>query len=128
MFKVFRYLPIALLAGTLTATTACASGYYGRGYGQGPYAYGADVQRIAFDNGYKEGLEHGEKDARRNRPYSLERNDDFRDADEGYRRSFGDREFYRQTFRDGFARGYREAYDRWSRGRYDDRDHDRDRW
>ena len=48
---------------------------------------------------------------------------EFQRADRGYHRSFGDRERYRQTFRDGYAAGYSEAFGRYSRvarndGRY----------
>ncbi len=120
MNRVLRYAPIALLAGTALTATACASSYYGPSR-RAPYGYRGDVQRIAYDNGYREGLDHGEKDGRRGRPYSVERNDEFRDADKGYRRGYGDRDYYRRVFRDGFARGYREGYGRNARGRYDDR-------
>src|SRR5262249_35602410 len=36
----------------------------------------------------------------------------YRDADDGYHRGDGDREFYRRVYRQGFQTGYNEAYNR----------------
>ncbi len=115
MFNKYRYLAAAMLAaGVWIATPACAAQTYG--YRGGYYR---DVQRRAYDNGYREGLEEGEKDARRGNPYEMTRHDEYRDADEGYHRSDGDRDMYRQAFRQGFQSGYDEAFRR--NARYDDR-------
>jgi hypothetical protein len=46
----------------------------------------------------------------------VERHGDWRDADEGYRREYGDREFYRHEFREGFVAGYRDGYNAYARG------------
>jgi hypothetical protein len=73
-----------------------------------------DAQRIAYDNGYREGLEQGEKAARDRRAFDPEREKDFRKADEGYDRGYGDKDRYRETFRSGFVAGYREGYDNFS--------------
>ena len=73
-----------------------------------------DARRVAYDNGYREGLRHGEEAARDRRPFDLQREKDYRKADEGYNRSYGDKDRYRETFRSGFAAGYREAYDRYA--------------
>ena len=64
-----------------------------------------------YDLGYREGVRHGEQDARRGR-FDLERDAAYRDGDRGYNRRFGDRELYRDRFRAGFASGYRAAFDR----------------
>lgn len=79
---------------------------YSRGYD--------DARRIARDNGYREGLHHGEEAARHRRAFDLNREKDYRNADEGYKRSYGSREEYREAYRGGFAEGYRAAYDRYS--------------
>jgi hypothetical protein len=113
MLKAYRYLPAALLAmGVWISSPACASQVYG--YRGDNYR---DVQRRAYDNGYHEGLEHGEQDVRSGRPFSFTRQGDYRDADEGYHRGDGDREFYRRAFRQGFEAGYSEAFNR-TAGRY----------
>lgn len=88
-----------------------------------------DARRIAYDNGYREGVKEGEKDGRSRDPFEYRDEGDFRDGDEGYRREYGNREGYRQVFRSGFADGYRDGYSRyggynrggWGNGRYEDR-------
>ena len=119
MTRMNRYLPMLLLAGVTFAAPACAAQVYGAPRGG---VYARDVDRRAYDNGFREGIEEGRNDARRHRDYSLRRHDEFRDADQGYRREYGDREFYRRNFRQGFEAGYREAYNRDARNdRYDRR-------
>jgi hypothetical protein len=109
MLRALRYLPMLLLtAGVAIAAPACTAQVYGyRG------DYYREAQRRAYENGYHEGVQAGEKDGRRGRGYSLERHDDWRDADEGYRRDFGDREWYRRAFREGFRAGYNQAFNRY---------------
>src|SRR5437667_3607838 len=86
MFRAHRYLPALLLvAGVAAAAPACAAQTYGYGYPTRG-GYGRDIERRAYDNGYREGLEEGQNDARRNRSFSLERHGEFRDADNGYQR------------------------------------------
>jgi hypothetical protein len=69
-----------------------------------------EVRRIAYDEGFREGLKEGEKDRRSRDGFRYEDEGAYRDADKGYRRSYGDRDRYRQAFRSGFADGYGEAY------------------
>ena len=74
-----------------------------------------DSRRIAYDQGYRDGAKEGEKDARRGDRYSYQDERDFQRGDHGYNRNLGDRERYRQTFRDGYANGYSDAFNRYSR-------------
>ena len=123
MFKAHRYFPALLLvAGVAVAAPACAAQTYGYGYPTRGGVYGRDLERRAYDNGYREGLEQGRNDARRNRSFSPDRHGEFRDADDGYHRGDGDREWYRRAYRQGFQSGYRESFDRIARsyGRYGD--------
>ncbi|MGE5244899.1 MAG: hypothetical protein ACM3SQ_11785 [Betaproteobacteria bacterium] len=111
-----RFAPVFLLAAALVSTSACAGSYY-------DYDRGAryDVGRRAYENGYREGLRHGESDARDGRRFDVQRQDDYRDADEGYRRGYGDRDDYQRAYRQGFAAGYAEAYNRVAQGAYGSR-------
>lgn len=84
------------------------------GYDQDYRSSYYDARRIAYDNGYREGVIHGEEAARDRRPFDPEREKDFRKADEGYNRSYGDKDRYRETFRSGFAAGYRQGYDNYA--------------
>ena len=115
MFRAHRYFPALLLvAGVAVATPACAAQTYGYGYPTRG-VYGRDIERRAYDYGYREGLEQGNNDARRNRSFSPDSHSEFRNADDGYSRNDGDRSFYRQNYRQGFQVGYRESYDRMAR-------------
>jgi hypothetical protein len=117
MMKAHRYVTALLLAaGVCAATPACAGQLYG--YGGYPGGGVRDLERRGYDIGYREGLEQGRNDARRGRDFSYSRHDQYRDADQGYRRSEGDREFYRRSYRQGFQTGYTEAYNRNARGGY----------
>jgi flagellar biosynthesis/type III secretory pathway protein FliH len=71
-----------------------------------------DARRIAYDNGYREGLRDGESAVRHRRPFDIQREKDWRKADAGYNRSYGDKNRYRDNFRSGYSDGYRAAYDR----------------
>src|ERR1700704_2329099 len=105
MFKAYRFLPALLLTlGVCVATTACADQLYGYG-GYGGRG-GRDIERRAYDRGYREGLEEGQNDARRDRDFSYTRHDEYRDADEGFHRGDGDINLYRSSFRQGFQAGY----------------------
>ena len=78
----------------------------------------ADARRAAYDNGYRDGLKRGEQAARDRRAFDVERERDYRAADSGYNRTFGDRTRYRNDYRGGFAEGYRDGYSKrgYSRG------------
>jgi hypothetical protein len=92
----------ALAQGWMPAAAAYANDDYRTSY--------ADAQRTAYDNGFRSGLKRGAQAARDRRPLDIERERDYRSADDGYNRSLGDRNRYRDTFRGGFAQGYREGY------------------
>jgi hypothetical protein len=114
MLRALRFVPAALLMATGFATTACAAPLYGQRGG-----YYRNVDQRAYDIGYRQGIREGESDARRGRDHSYTRHDQYRDADDGYRRAGGDREFYRRSYRQGFQTGYNQGYNRYGNaGRY----------
>jgi hypothetical protein len=80
---------------------------------RGPYA---ETQRAAYDNGYRDGLKRGEQALRDRRPLDAEREREYRQAENGYNRTFGDRDRYRDNYRVGFAQGYRDGYNRFGSG------------
>lgn len=112
-----NFSAMLVAASVWISAPACAAQTYGyRGPRDG--GYGADISRRAYDSGYREGVRAGQDDGRDGRPFSYSRHDDWRDADDGYHREFGNREFYRDNFRRGFEAGYSEAYNRYGyRGR-----------
>lgn len=70
----------------------------------------------AYDNGFRDGLRHGEEDALNRRAYSFRQYLDYRDANLGYRPGDIELSEYQRAFREGFAAGYADAYDRTERG------------
>jgi len=115
MFRTLRLVSVPLLAGVVAiAATGCSTPLYAQR--NGTYR---DVERRAYDTGYREGIAQGQNDVQRGRAYSYTGHSEYRAADDGWRRSDGDREFYRQSFRQGFQSGYSEAYNRYAaNGRY----------
>jgi hypothetical protein len=117
--KKLRLIPVAVLSIAALGSAACATGYgYGDpgrypnrgGYGYPDRGYYAQIERRAYDNGYREGVKDGQHDGRDRRRYEPTRHDDWRDADDGYRREYGDKNYYRRSFRTGYEAGYSEGY------------------
>jgi hypothetical protein len=69
-----------------------------------------DARRAGYDNGYRDGVKRGEQAARDRKAFNAQLERDYRDATNGYNRSYGDRERYRDDYRGGFAQGYRDGY------------------
>jgi len=63
-----------------------------------------------IDRGYRDGLDEGRSDRDKNKSYDLNRHDNYRNADKGYRSSYGDKEQYRDGYRDGFRNGYDASF------------------
>jgi hypothetical protein len=100
---------LALAAGLAVATTAQAQPRWG-GSAQPGYGGGYDVQQTAYENGYRDGLTVGQRDAQSGRRYSADDNGLYRDGERGYDRHLGSRGQYKQIYRRGFEQGYRESY------------------
>lgn len=73
-----------------------------------------DSRRVAYDNGFREGLKQGEKDGRKNDAFAYQDERTFQRADKGYHREYGPVDRYRQSFRSGYAAGYSEGYQRYA--------------
>src|SRR5512146_3242701 len=81
--------------------------------------YGQDqYQRQAYDNGYRRGMDRGERDGRDGRAMNFRDERDYRNGDWGYNGRYGSRDYYRQSFRSGFEAGYYAGYNRYNRGGY----------
>jgi hypothetical protein len=80
--------------------------------------YGQNYQRQAYDNGYRRGMDRGERDGRDGRAMNFRDEKDYRNGDWGYNSRYGPRDYYRQSFRSGFEAGYYAGYNRYSRGAY----------
>ena len=67
-------------------------------------------QDPAFARGYSDGWEKGADDREDRDRYDPVRHGDYRDGDEGYNRSYGSRDAYKNNYRSGFRQGYEEGY------------------
>jgi hypothetical protein len=113
MLKPFTAFPALLLTVAICAAApACASGGYYQRYPN--QRDSRDVERLAYDNGYRQGFPHGERDALDRRGYRVDRDRDYRNADSGYG-GYGDRDGYRRFYRNGYEAGYAEGYNRVAR-------------
>ena len=98
-----------LLALVVLSGAGCAVPVSAQPYGRGSWDR-STWQRTAYDNGYREGLAAGRRDARARRGYDYRRERLYRDGDRGYYSRYGSRGQYRQAFRSGFEAGYRDGY------------------
>ena len=117
MLKARFFLPAASAAVLLVTTSACASGSYQR-YPNAP-VYRQTPDR-AYQNGFDEGRIQGQNDARQGRSFNYSRHSEYRNAQIGYG-GYGNRNEYRDVFRQGFQAGYDDGYRRNARNGYPSR-------
>jgi len=90
-----------------------SNGYWGgsdyRDYGRGRFDHDLAYER-GMDRGYLKGLEKGREDFRKHRDFDPARHKQYRNADDGYKSSYGDRRNYEAGYRRAFEDGYRQAY------------------
>jgi hypothetical protein len=67
-------------------------------------------QDPAFARGYAEGWDHGADDRHDRDRYDPVRHGDYKSADDGYSRSYGTKDAYKNNFRSGFRQGYDAGY------------------
>ena len=82
--------------------------------------YGYNVYQIAQSRGYQDGLNTGASDGQRGQSYNPQRSHYYQNATYGYNSSYGNKNGYKQAYRDGFLRGYQEGFRRYggyNRGR-----------
>lgn len=102
---------LALLAAAPAAAQTEWIGATATAYADDYRAPYATARRAAQDNGYRDGLKRGEQAARASKPFNAQIEREYRDAENGYNRSYGDRTRYRDDYRGGFAQGYRHGYE-----------------
>jgi flagellar biosynthesis/type III secretory pathway protein FliH len=117
MRRLFLVPALGVAALALTAPVQAQT----RGWLEDGRAYSASAQqsyydsgRVAYDNGFREGLKQGEKDGRKNDAFRYQDEKTFQRADKGYHREYGSLDRYRQSFRTGYSTGYSEGYQRYA--------------
>jgi len=108
-----------LAAGVAAAAPACAAQTYGYGYPRNG-GYSRELERRAYDNGFREGAGGSQDGGAARREFSLPAQEEFRGAEQGHPPRRGDFDLYRRSYRQGFQTGYNEAFNRFtaSNGRY----------
>jgi flagellar biosynthesis/type III secretory pathway protein FliH len=121
------FVPAVVAVGLALAAPASAqiAGRSDWGYADEARQPYNESRRVAYDNGYREGVREGERDARSRDTFNYQDERTWQRADKGYHRSFGDRQRYAQSFRTGYAAGYSDSYRRYAPnygyGGYDNR-------
>lgn len=80
--------------------------------GYGNYGY-----QEARNRGYQDGLQTGASDASRRQNYDPQRSHYYKNATYGYDRSYGNKEQYKDVYRDAFVQGYSEGFRRYGGNR-----------
>jgi hypothetical protein len=71
---------------------------------------GRDVQQIAYNNGYQEGIRIGHNDRNAGRRYRPTNSREYKHGDSGYNSAYGNKGMYRNSFQDGFRAGYDRGF------------------
>jgi hypothetical protein len=79
-------------------------------YGRGGNGRGFQVAR---DRGFQDGLSTGQSDAERGQSFNPQRSHYYKNATEGYDRYYGNKDAYKQVYRDAFVRGYEDGFRRY---------------
>jgi hypothetical protein len=107
MMTSHRYLAAGILAmGVWISTPACASG---GGYRQARHE-NRRVERRAYENGFRDGVEAGRDDARHHERFDPIRAKRYRQGDHDYDRRYGSRDDYQREYRAAFQQGYEQGY------------------
>ena len=115
LIRTSTFAALALLAALTLTSTATARAWDNddrRG----------DVARHGYDNGYRDGLEHGRYDRSSGFRYNTH-SQQYDDARDGYQSWMGSYSQFKSAFRNGYNEGYRAGY---SGNAYYRRDGDRD--
>jgi hypothetical protein len=95
---------ILLCVGLGASTTGNAQDRNWDRYGN--YGGSAQLRQTALNAGYNDGIRAANNDRQRRRQSNYQNSSVYQQATSGYNRNLGDRELYRQYFREGFENGY----------------------
>lgn len=102
---------VAALSALLLAAPADAQ-WRGDGARRRPPEYYAH-RSAGYAQGFEDGYDKGRDDAKDRDRYDVRRHKDYRNADHGYNKRYGPKDFYKRDYRagfeDGYSRGYREV-------------------
>ena len=116
-------LAVAVGIGLATSAPAHAQHRSDHPHDRDYYGYDPnDVYQVARQNGFHDGVEHGQDHRLQRKRYDPTGTRHYKDATDGYLSGSGDKNTYKQAYREGFRRGYDEGY--YGRGRSSGYDRD----
>jgi hypothetical protein len=65
---------------------------------------------VAEDIGYRDGVNAGLKDFRKDRKFDLQDHDAWKEADHGYHKSYGSKDAYKAAYRAAYESGYKDGF------------------
>jgi hypothetical protein len=107
-----RFISVSIAILVLAAPIAADA----QGRGRGPGRFGAaqvagrGYEEPAYARGYADGFKRAQEDRKDRRGYDPSAHREYRDADQGFSRSYGTLEAYRNNYRAGFRAGYDAGY------------------
>ena len=108
-----RFISLAVALALALVLTAFPADPAARSYTStagGPPALGRSYEEPAYARGYADGFRHAQDDRFDRRRYDPIGHRDYRSGDQGFYRSYGSREAYRNNYRAGFRAGYDAGY------------------
>jgi hypothetical protein len=93
------------------------SGYPGGGYPSGGYGYPGGVygrsgggRNAGYNTGFQDGSYRAREDMSQNKPFNPNPRGQFGNRDHGYNSSYGDKNYYRAEYTQGYEQGYQANY------------------
>jgi hypothetical protein len=77
-------------------------------------AYSGDRynSNVGYNTGYQDGAQTAREDLYHNKPFNPNPRGRFDDLDHGYRREYGDKNYYKSQYDSGYRAGYASVFDR----------------
>ncbi len=123
---IWKSIRIAALAATVSLAFGSIAWGQSRDYDNDGYRHDEARER-GFQNGSRDGQRQAQYDMERGRRFKF-KTDDWEDS-RGFEHWMGSKGQYKQAYRDGYERAYRQTYGSYGdRYRDDYRRHDRDDW
>ena len=107
-FAALLVVTFALFAAPVSVDAQGRARGLGRSGGASPLS--RTYQEPAYARGYADGFTHAEDDRKARKGYDPVAHRDYREADQGFYRSYGSRDAYKTNYRAGFRAGYDAGY------------------
>lgn len=107
-----RFIPVLIVLSVIATPVAVDAQGRGRGLGRigAPLVAGRGYEEPAYARGYADGFSRAQEDRKERRRYDPVAHREYRDADQGFSRSYGTLEAYKNNYRAGFRAGYDAGY------------------